>query len=278
MLHSIRHPLLGYSYSTITLNLLRQFKNFRLQVSGIILWPLALSNVRDFWTWPIAFIFTSVPWWENYLCRQDSAFEFVRNMAKRKEVMRKSRYMAYLVLSTWKALVMLGVMTAWGHFTIGTPALFNFTSTPFRHYPLIFPSSTNTTTAAPVPHQTIIQNYISLWVLLVQVVASYVCYQTAKFACKIGMQRFSFAFPLSLAVPVVASFLITICGVRASNSCFLTSIIPESLYWSCFQGDVIQDLFLRDQTWVWILWLFSQTWITLHIWMPKAERLAKTDR
>jgi chitin synthase len=29
---------------------------------------------------------------------------------------------------------------------------------------------------------------------------------------------------------------------------------------------------------VWLLWLLSQTWITLHIWTPKAERLATTER
>jgi hypothetical protein len=35
---------------------------------------------------------------------------------------------------------------------------------------------------------------------------------------------------------------------------------------------------LLQQAWVWLLWLLSQTWITLHIWTPKAERLATTER
>lgn len=30
--------------------------------------------------------------------------------------------------------------------------------------------------------------------------------------------------------------------------------------------------------WVWLLWLLSQTWITLHIWTPKCERLASTEK
>ena len=255
------------------------------QVSGVVLWPLALSEVKDFWLWPLAFVLASIPWWENYLCRADSSFAFVRSLATRKERLRRSRYITYLFISLWKGLLMLGTMTAWGHYTFGASTLYNFTSTPFRHSPM--PITTlntnpigNTTTAAPSTklQTSLLFSYISLWVFVVQVVASYVCYQTAKFACKIGMQRFSFAFPLSLTVPVVVSVLITICGVRANNGCFLTSVLPETVYWTCFQGDVVQDLFFRDQTWVWILWLFSQTWITLHIWMPKAERLAKTDR
>jgi chitin synthase len=35
---------------------------------------------------------------------------------------------------------------------------------------------------------------------------------------------------------------------------------------------------MLQQAWVWLLWLLSQTWITLHIWTPKAERLATTER
>lgn len=30
--------------------------------------------------------------------------------------------------------------------------------------------------------------------------------------------------------------------------------------------------------WMWLLWLLSQTWITIHIWTPKAERLASTEK
>lgn len=30
--------------------------------------------------------------------------------------------------------------------------------------------------------------------------------------------------------------------------------------------------------WVWLFWLLSQTWITLHIWTPKCERLASTEK
>lgn len=33
-----------------------------------------------------------------------------------------------------------------------------------------------------------------------------------------------------------------------------------------------------QHAWVWLLWLLSQTWITLHIWTPKCERLATTEK
>lgn len=38
------------------------------------------------------------------------------------------------------------------------------------------------------------------------------------------------------------------------------------------------DFITRQMAWVWLLWLLSQTWITIHIWTPKAERLASTEK
>jgi chitin synthase len=36
--------------------------------------------------------------------------------------------------------------------------------------------------------------------------------------------------------------------------------------------------FSRQYAWIWLLWLLSQTWVTLHIWTPKCERLAATEK
>ncbi|KAG6465776.1 hypothetical protein O3G_MSEX015383, partial [Manduca sexta] len=38
------------------------------------------------------------------------------------------------------------------------------------------------------------------------------------------------------------------------------------------------DFISRQMAWIWLLWLLSQTWITIHIWTPKAERLASTEK
>lgn len=40
----------------------------------------------------------------------------------------------------------------------------------------------------------------------------------------------------------------------------------------------LNDFISRQMAWVWLLWLLSQTWITLHIWTPKCERLASTEK
>lgn len=45
-----------------------------------------------------------------------------------------------------------------------------------------------------------------------------------------------------------------------------------------FAVDVLEKFISQEMAWVWLLWLLSQTWITLHIWTPKCERLASTEK
>lgn len=40
----------------------------------------------------------------------------------------------------------------------------------------------------------------------------------------------------------------------------------------------LNDFAAREMAWAWLLWLLSQTWITIHIWTPKCERLATTEK
>ena len=54
--------------------------------------------------------------------------------------------------------------------------------------------------------------------------------------------------------------------------------IPPYLYWDCPNGDFLTEVITNQYAWVWLLWLLSQTWITLHIWTPKCERLATTEK
>ena len=35
---------------------------------------------------------------------------------------------------------------------------------------------------------------------------------------------------------------------------------------------------MLQYAWIWLFWLLSQTWITLHIWTVNCERLASTEK
>ena len=38
------------------------------------------------------------------------------------------------------------------------------------------------------------------------------------------------------------------------------------------------DFIKREYSWIWLLWMFSQVWITKHIWTPKNDRNASTEK
>ena len=115
------------------------------------------------------------------------------------------------------------------------------------------------------------------YALIAQILAAYLCYITAKFACKICIQEFSFALPVTLSVPVTIAFLVSFCGSRMENVCFARSMLPDYLFWNCPAGDFSKEFLSNEHGWVWILLLVSQMWITLHIWFPKSSPLAHTE-
>jgi chitin synthase len=39
----------------------------------------------------------------------------------------------------------------------------------------------------------------------------------------------------------------------------------------------IYEHVIWQHAWVWLLWLISQFWITLHIWKPNVDRLMTTE-
>ena len=117
-----------------------------------------------------------------------------------------------------------------------------------------------------------------MYVCLIQLLAAYLAYIFGKFACKICIQGFSFAFPVILSVPVSVTLLITACGLRNEDPCWFRESVPDYLYFECPGGDFFSDFISNQHAWIWLVWLLSQTWIAVHIWIPQIERLAPTEK
>ncbi|KHJ44104.1 Chitin synthase [Trichuris suis] len=114
---------------------------------------------------------------------------------------------------------------------------------------------------------------------LLQFLSAFLVYQCAKFACKTKMQRVSFALPLTCVQPLLVVGMAMACTSKQKDLCTLSSFLPENFFWYCpTSGDDLIDLFRQPLTWAWIAWIFSQFWTTIHVWQPKCERLASTDR
>lgn len=121
-------------------------------------------------------------------------------------------------------------------------------------------------------------NNAPIYLLIIQILSAYFCYVFGKFACKILIQGFSYAFPVNLTIPVCISLLIAACGIRNGDPCFFHGKIPDYLFYESPPAYFLEEFLSRQMAWVWLLWLLSQTWITLHIWTPKCERLATTEK
>lgn len=110
--------------------------------------------------------------------------------------------------------------------------------------------------------------------MVLQVVSTGLCYYFARLACKLCMQRFSFAVPLCLATPVSVGGIIAICHLQPEK----TIIIEDFLHWVCTGNGVERKWFIWHLGLGFGLWWVSQLWVTRYIWTPKAPRLAFTER
>uniref|UniRef100_A0AAF5PX20 chitin synthase n=1 Tax=Wuchereria bancrofti TaxID=6293 RepID=A0AAF5PX20_WUCBA len=121
-------------------------------------------------------------------------------------------------------------------------------------------------------------SFDALWIVLIQAIAVILTYHTSKFACKVMLQRTCFALPVVLSVPATVAVLLVMCRKRYIDPCHLTNFFPKELFWRCNTAKNLLEFFLLPLTQIWFAILMVQLWITLHLWRPRHERLAKTAK
>lgn len=116
---------------------------------------------------------------------------------------------------------------------------------------------------------------------LVQMAAAFFCFQTIKFVCKICIQPFSFALPISLVLPT---------SVCVANICVNRHLFDPCTFsdWSLMFDYTFfnshYDLFDPRKPLhylfylTWLLTFASQVLLTFHIWVSAKERLASCDQ
>lgn len=90
------------------------------------------------------------------------------------------------------------------------------------------------------------------------------------------MQRFGFALPSILTLPITLVVIFSLSFLRWENVCALHKIMPDYIFFNSPQN--FSSIWSEWQYWIWFLQLLSYTWATVHIWMPRCERLATADR
>ncbi|XP_014616657.1 PREDICTED: uncharacterized protein LOC106793893 [Polistes canadensis] len=258
------------------------------QATSFVLWPLLDTSKSSLWIVSPALILVSCGWWENYVSMQ-SSIGFVQMLARVKRELRLTRYFTYMFVSFWKIIAFfISVLTILHLRGENIGHLFTMFGTAFgEHKIIVHATVTQTINGTLADLKDILPNSdidimadfnTPIYVLLLQIFSAYFVYIFGKFACKILIQGFSYAFPVNLTIPVTISLLIAACGLRNSNPCFFHGIIPDYLFYESPRLYFLNDFITQQYGWVWLLWLLSQTWITLHIWTPKCERLAATEK
>lgn len=111
----------------------------------------------------------------------------------------------------------------------------------------------------------------------VHAAASYVTYRACVFACRIRIQGFSMALPLTLSGPVTMLVLAATCAQRRLQPCLLSGVLPSYVFLNCYEGTFVQ-LLAEEHAWVWIAWFLSLGCVTAHVWKSKGQRMASEER
>lgn len=103
-------------------------------------------------------------------------------------------------------------------------------------------------------------NFKQIWTILSRFELLNFFFSTGKFACKILIQGFSYAFPVNLTIPVAISLLIAACGLRNGDPCFFHNVIPDYLFFESPPVYFLNDFITRQVS------LWSYLTKELHKW------------
>uniref|UniRef100_A0AAN0LHG8 chitin synthase n=1 Tax=Polyphagotarsonemus latus TaxID=1204166 RepID=A0AAN0LHG8_9ACAR len=230
---------------------------------------------------PLSCLLISFGYWENF-AGDYSSIKWIKNLAKRKEKLHRSRYFIFIIVSSVKICIMISGMLIIRYLIDGS-CLYLFTQFKnafSQHKVLIVRDKTEVLSE----HDGIEEEWLELdvfgtlpmWFTFIQISTSWLAYVFGKFSCKICIQEFSFTFPLILTVPISIILFSVSCDLHLTDTCTLVSIIPRHLFWTC--PNDLNSSFASTENLLWIFWIMSQIWICIHICKPKCERLATTEK
>ncbi|KAK9877020.1 hypothetical protein WA026_016046 [Henosepilachna vigintioctopunctata] len=275
-------------YSTLDIYVLRALDIVSIlsQFTSLFLWPLIERNVKVCLI-PIAAIFISFGWWQNYADKKTEDDEH-NTKKEEKDIANETKFL-YSIISVTNCLI----------FFVSTLIIFwiqdgeidflfnNFrkafsdrtiTVTEVQNYVEGLSEHGIDDTSQKLIGTTEVQLWTGLTILLINVISSYFCYSFAKFASKVSIQKISFAFPIQLTVPTLLSVIIGLSGEYLKDECAYRNILPEYLFFTLPPFYLLRDFLMQQYAWAWMLWLLSQIWITIHLWKPSTEHLVQSEK
>ncbi|XP_017480643.1 PREDICTED: uncharacterized protein LOC108369929 isoform X2 [Rhagoletis zephyria] len=240
------------------------------QMSAFLVWPTFSSNLAVK-TLALPLIFVSMRWWENYVTSSPCLAHILKTYRR-----NRSRYQTYLYLSPLKIIVftLIGFSFHGQHITDYFSSFMN----AWQPHDIIIqrgePSMESTSRILKISTNA----RAVVYVLILQVSSSYLCYIFSKFACKVKIQEFSLSLPLNLVGPISIAITSWMTSTRGANVCTLHTFLPDYLGLIGNREKEFPDGIIADRLWIWPLWWLSQIWISRHIWRPRNERNSPTEK
>ncbi|KAK0162509.1 hypothetical protein PV327_006282 [Microctonus hyperodae] len=251
-----------------------------IQIGIILTFSLLSSDIdsKARWMLPFSLILSSCRWWSNYISPK-CQIKFIRFLWQTKERLELSRGILQGISAIWRMLVfffMSIIIINWQEIEIDKyfqsfpgVIIYNVTLNEVRN------NSDEIPEQKPVGVFT--TNSTTLFIiLLINGAASFLSYSASKFSSQTLMQRFGFALPSILTLPITLVLIFSLSFLRWENVCAMHEIMPDYIFFNSPQNS--PGIWSEWQYWIWFLQLLSCTWTTVHIWMPHCERLATADR
>ena len=248
------------------------------QVSALVVWPVvSRMQYKDggywqeydlVWTIPLSLFLISLQWWENFVDCYMKLGQLTTPLMRMSRRICRARTKMQLLSSLWKMAITIVFMIA-------------FLSREVSDVRTLFNFNISTCPAGSLDYDQMPRLRLDwVWVWCVNCASSLLCYFCARSAAKIQLQRITYALPLTLSTPILFGFLVGGCEVWNREPCTFSksSHIPSYLFFKCYPNGGFADAGLQQQWFMVAVWWLSQLWLACHIWFPKSERLAKTDK
>ena len=186
-----------------------------LVIGGIVVWPVysTFSDTPDdlikTWAFPVGAILASCGWWESFVS-ENSKIRLIQCLWRIKTKMTEgqSRYVTYLFVPVWKILFFFIL------FIMSSTYVNNISdiSKIFDVFKGSMHGNGYHVRGVDGLDELIESTYNLPWkILSTQVICGYVAYIFGKFACKVKIQKFAFALPLTLVMPSSIATVIGLC-------------------------------------------------------------------
>nr|ALM23646.1 chitin synthetase 2 [Leptinotarsa decemlineata]AMN92726.1 chitin synthase 2 [Leptinotarsa decemlineata] len=257
------------------------------QATAFVVWPSVENKTSLYILIPVSLILISIGWWENFIS-DNSEIDFLNNLGKNKKEFQNSTYFSYCIIAPMKCLIFFcaALFILWSR-QGGVDLLFNdFNDIFSTHYlnvseiePIVGSSGIDYMDAVATGYGIVKETsiWVPLVVWMINCLTTYLCYAFGKFACKILIQTSGVALPINLAVPVLLTVLVVVCGDYNKDECAYADVIPPYLFFNVPALRNLINFVTNEHPWVWLLWLLSQTWITVHIWTNYNDKLTSTE-